>query len=147
MVTANNIYNRFKDKGTMSESFIEKYIRAKKRNEASPRSCLFGKPGTSETDQFLEREEQKQRKKNKETMGKYKMPSKAEKSLILELCSTPSTVATTSVETTENVVTFQPTIITEDNPPPNDNLFSPIDKVELSTGGETITEGKVISGS
>lgn len=121
----------------MSEySYIEKYIRAKKRKEVTPK-CLFGTPRESETEQFLLRHEHEQTKETREVFEKYdlsEIADGAEKDNLFPYfeCAVPEPKSERGAETS---VKFQPKIVTEHDRPPGDNLFSPIEKVEASAAG------------
>lgn len=140
MVTA-NVFNRFKYKTTMNDSYVEKYIRAKRRNEVTPK-CLFGAPSESESEQFLsEQSGSEQTDENQRVLEKYDLTDVPTEVLAEFRRTKPdapeeNVIPSTSSDTTERVK-FQPRIITEGNPPPRENLFSPIDKIESTSPNRT----------
>ncbi|XKL61473.1 hypothetical protein PGB90_008530 [Kerria lacca] len=143
MVTANNACKRFKKKSTMNNSNAEKYMRAKRRNEVTPQ-CLFGTPSETETDQFLSQQDLKEKGENQQTLEKYDLtdiPKEFFENITnIEDKETASTSGQ-STSTSSEGQKFQPRIITDDDPPPTENLFSPIDKLQ-STSSESSQQPK-----
>ncbi len=125
MVTANNACIRFEKKLIMSESNVEKYIRARRRRAPSPK-CLFGAPSEAETDEFLSQQDTQQREENQKVLEKYDL-SNVPKDLLEGIAEEAG--ATSSACGTSEGVKFQPRIITDEDPPPTKNVFSPIQKM------------------
>lgn len=140
MVTA-SVHNRFKNKATMNESYIERYIQAKRRNEVIPK-CLFGAPTESESERFLfEQGELEVANENQRVLDKYDLtdvPTNVLAEFQMSVSPEPEN-ASLSISNSEvgEGFKFQPRIITEDNPPPRENLFSPIDKIEFTPSSRT----------
>lgn len=151
MVTA-SVHNRFKNKATMNESYIERYIQAKRRNEVIPK-CLFGAPSEVESERFLfEQGDLEVASENKRVLDKYDLTDVPTNVLAeFQISGSPEpeheSLSTSNSEVGEGFK-FQPRIITEDNPPPRENLFSPIDKIEFTPSSrmkEAETTGKCLA--
>lgn len=128
------------------QSYIDRYIRAKKRTEVTPK-CLFGAPCRAETDRFLLQHELEQMKETREVYEKYdlsEIPEGDEKDNLFPEFERQDDKAD------EISVRFQPKVVTELDSPPSGSLFTPIEKVG-STGavgsGETKLTGMYMVGT
>lgn len=130
MVTVKRV-PRLRAEKMNNESFVERYIRAKRRQEVRP-VCLFDEPSRAETDEFLLQLEIAQMKETKKVYEKYdlsEIPDGAEKDDIFPKFDTANDDKREDKKVESNAK-FQPKVLTEQDRPPGNNVFVPIDIAE-----------------
>lgn len=138
MVTVNNVCKRFESKSVMSDSYVEKYVRARKRAAKTPKKCLFGAPTQQETEEFTSQAQAEHEDDREATLQQYDLDQVPAEFLepstssgtARAAASTSSAAATSG--TSEGVV-FQPRIVSDISPAPSTNVFTPIEKAGSSS--------------
>ncbi|KAK7576409.1 hypothetical protein V9T40_012695 [Parthenolecanium corni] len=143
MVTVNNVCKRFESKSVMSDSYVQKYVRARKRAAKTPKKCLFGPPTQQQTEEFASQTQAENEDNREATLKKYDLDqvpaefleaSTSSGSAAGAVASTSGAAVTSS--TTEGVV-FQPRIVSDLSPAPSENVFTPIEKVGSSSSSSS----------
>ena len=133
MVTVNSVCKRFKSKSVMSDSHVEKYVRARKRAAQTPKKCLFGAPTPQETEEFVGQQQAQLTGDGDASLRKYDLdraPAEfLEQSPASDAAAAAASTSSSAAPSTTEGVVFQPRIVSDHSPAPSKNVFTPIEKV------------------